>query len=57
MHSFNMFIEHLLWARFTLDTWETLVKKIDIKLRDYRTYSTNKYKITTVMSAIEGRVW
>ena len=42
-----------IYARYLGDTGE----KIDIKLRDYRTYSTNKYKITTVMSAIEGRVW
>ena len=42
MHSFNMFMEHLLWARFMLNTG----KKPDINCRDYRTYITSKYKIT-----------
>lgn len=35
-----MFMEHLLWAIFMLDTG-----KKTIKHRDYRTYITNKYKI------------
>lgn len=44
---------HQIYARYWRDTGE----RTDIKLRDYRTDSTNKYEITAVISVTEGGVW